>query len=488
MSKYKLKYDFAGKQKGDILDFTDNITYSWKWFNEKITVSKNNIDLLELVKNYEIQSYLYETHIYVLDKFSPKNGTFRFGVGVIREETKHHLIGLDIHSVKRLSDDEIFTIGDEYYTFLGVCKIESFKEEDGQIIIISKELCSCDLSSISKVKEQEIKVGSIVELTSIGGHHLTNSFRKLIDEKHKLASVNPILNTTYQVLSFSKLNDGNFDRDVIILTDGLYEYFFEYQTSNRINYKEYIKLSDKEYKPIEPILYTSEHEVYVEGKSEACYVNDKVFAVNYLLNFTRSSFNILYRHDGFKYFKTEQAANDYIKLQKAIKESKLEIGNLIKGDYDNYCTNLKSWGYAIKGEGSFRADESYCKTSNFLIFEDKPCVITNDIHNNSFYYIPLEQFNKPKLIFGDREVTIKKSDTNNKDIIITCGGENLNYNKLKEFRKSIDIIQNFKFGNKKFEGFFNRDEPNTWIIQTTGVKIGCTTGTIEQIDKKLLND
>lgn len=113
-------------------------------------------------KEYEILSYTFQKRVYNKNNF----GEFCCGFDVPVQSLLLHPEDMKtIHSVKRLSDGEIFTVGDDY----GSSKIEGFKidtEFNGGLCAISHKGSSLSsLYSLEKVKQPLFTTEDGVEIT-----------------------------------------------------------------------------------------------------------------------------------------------------------------------------------------------------------------------------------------------------------------------------------------------------------------------------------
>lgn len=123
----------------------------WKGFIE------NSCDWEEV--DYEILSFTGggSKEVYIKDE----KGIFR---GCLDNEfnnygnwrTLEHLINkapaCKIFSVKRLSDGEVFSVGDKYKNMSGVFTIDGFKIQDNKVVVTAEQYGCCNLNSIEKVK------------------------------------------------------------------------------------------------------------------------------------------------------------------------------------------------------------------------------------------------------------------------------------------------------------------------------------------------
>jgi len=131
MNKYKLIKEYPGSLRlgtkilSDDTQFVTNFPEYWEEVVEK---------------EYEILSIIFESSNRI-DTLR-ENGLYAISTGSNKQETGKYSIdcyylGWEIHSVKRLSDGEVFTIGDEIIDEdLGVCSIRGFKIINNKMHII----------------------------------------------------------------------------------------------------------------------------------------------------------------------------------------------------------------------------------------------------------------------------------------------------------------------------------------------------------------
>lgn len=225
----------------------------------------------------------------------------------------------------------------------------------------------------------------------------------------------------------------------------------------------------------EPLFYTSEDEIYYDGLALPVYKGDEIYIVNNdeLLPFIATI--QIKTSNSFKAFKTLVAAQDYIILQKAIKESELKIGDPLKL-INTPSFNIKSYPkYNSWSIVSSWLGTNY-KVEDFFILYGIPAIKTCDC-----FLVPISDYSKAKLFFGNKEVELKLVQSTYKDIDIICSGETSKYSSCKKFRDAITTIQEFKFGTREVEYMMEK------IIETypRRIKIGCTIGALEEIDKIL---
>lgn len=238
----------------------------------------------------------------------------------------------------------------------------------------------------------------------------------------------------------------------------------------------------------EPLFYTNEDEVYLDGVKTPIYnTNIDLYVVysdlsggTHSTNIARYIKNCIFTivdnkikskfGTGFvKLFLTQKAAQDYVKLQKAIKASGLKVGDQFPANRETVYRS-SSWK-----EGDWRLWPSCYKIDGFCIEEDSVCAYyKTNLLNKTIFYFKLDDITKLKLLFGDKEVSIEVMDLNHgqRRVFIECQNERSSYEEVKKFRDAISTIQNFKFGSKSIN------------LNPLGNKftIGCTTGTLDQID------
>ena len=168
IKKYKLIKEYPNSKALGTISWTEkgvtkfiNNNGSEGWFSStKIEHEKFPEFWEEIVgKTYEILSLIYLDNIYT------RNGTtFRNGLGSIEEETfeDNILRGVEIHSVKRLSDGEIFTIGD---------KIKGYKA-DKKPFIINKLEINKEYNTITLIGEDKFESRSTFLTNSVNSYHI----------------------------------------------------------------------------------------------------------------------------------------------------------------------------------------------------------------------------------------------------------------------------------------------------------------------------
>jgi len=227
----------------------------------------------------------------------------------------------------------------------------------------------------------------------------------------------------------------------------------------------------------EPDLYTDEDLVYLDGKKEELFIGDTYYYIHKGSSSIEKSSIVkdFYKHPTVTRFKTEQAAKDYISLQKAIKESGLKVGDKFfgQGKYFGLSTDVPKFMDAL---GTFKSLNCYIKS--FRIIENKPCLISD------YWAIILNTIVSDKLTFGGNEVTLKKE---NNTVLITCKGVTGTYEELLEI--SVNYIDfkskyNCKFGTERLKLFTinnNEVEPElSEVLDDDSITIGCTTGTVKE--------
>ncbi len=120
MQKYKLISNYPGRTIGDIaLYVPETCVDNFVWETDRKAIPRDfqpdvTPNWFESVnQDYEIMSYKYSGNIYNFVRTGSKGREYEVGLGILQEKTFKHLSAKpEIHSVKRLSDGEIFTVGD----------------------------------------------------------------------------------------------------------------------------------------------------------------------------------------------------------------------------------------------------------------------------------------------------------------------------------------------------------------------------------------
>lgn len=243
----------------------------------------------------------------------------------------------------------------------------------------------------------------------------------------------------------------------------------------------------KELEKQEPDLYTDEDLVYLDGKKEELFIGDNYYSVQKENFFTGLNRNLdkgqisIIKNGNWAIFKTEKAAQDYITLQKAIKESGLKVGNSLNNYYSYYQLSDD------KFQDSAYFSENY-KVVDFKIYKNLPCVIVDNIWK---YAVPLKNIKSNKLTFGGNEVILNKKGNS---VDITCKGVTGSYEELKEiFDSFVEYKTKFKgkFGSVEFKKFtINEEEYEPYYTNLSDedtVTIGCTTAEVKEL-KNILKE
>jgi hypothetical protein len=218
------------------------------------------------------------------------------------------------------------------------------------------------------------------------------------------------------------------------------------------------------------IMYTNEDIVYLDYKGNR---ELKVGDTYYIILNNAYTTGVIYGDitlykdfsDNNTCFKTKEAANDCLRLQKAIKDSGLKVRDCIDNRSEEYYNSDFKW---VK---SF--DKSFI-VKDFKIVDNQPCLIRgfNLAHK-------LEDYIKPKLIFGGNEVTIRKHTYSNEpwtsDVFIVCNNETSLYSNCKKLMDALIILKEFKFGTKPLT-----NSKQTAFKDIDTLRVGCTTGTITE--------
>lgn len=208
MKKYKLIKEYPGSPKLDTViisttigsyDTDNNLkTYTIWGINKNCDMGKFRLNNPEdykefweeiIEKDYEILSFVVTTPKNALkigdtiEKIGLTNmftGRSIDGISFTRINEKNLLkdSNWSIKSVKRLSDGEVFTIGDWYQNAYGRFQIDSFSLERDTIWVKAKEFGECRLQYISKVKE---KLFTTFKSNFTKSEY--NEILKIIDEK-----------------------------------------------------------------------------------------------------------------------------------------------------------------------------------------------------------------------------------------------------------------------------------------------------------------
>lgn len=161
MKKYKLIKEYPGSPSlGFILDKTWEVNYPLNYYLiNGLTFNPNNHpEFWELVieKDYEILSYITDTK--TVWRKNVMNNTYfitnNFGLGLELDILLSDKYNGRIHSIKRLSDGEIFTIGDNIEIRNLNSKIDGFYIKNDYLMITS-DLSNCGdyLKNIKKIKK-----------------------------------------------------------------------------------------------------------------------------------------------------------------------------------------------------------------------------------------------------------------------------------------------------------------------------------------------
>jgi hypothetical protein len=251
-------------------------------------------------KDYEIVSYVAKDNPnYITTK--------RRGAHLHEEYWK-------IHSVKRLSDGEVFTVGDKFTGYSSEeTTIRSFDLRDNILIAyttnggcISNAPGTGLFDSINKVieKDYEILISRIVPPQILSVKRLSDGEVFIVGDRVKVYEYGSIKTITEIVVNDSKA----------LVKQGIWLRY----DSGSSHMTHAIKVEN-------PIFLTHDGKYIFEG--DTCYVMDT--SLNYYKALVTSG-SIFYT-DTFKYFLTEAAASDYVKRNKVLFTTEDGVG-IKKGD------------------------------------------------------------------------------------------------------------------------------------------------------------
>lgn len=253
----------------------------------------------------------------------------------------------------------------------------------------------------------------------------------------------------------------------------------------------------------EPLYYTNEDEVYYDGKITSIYdEKEEVFILFSDLSHLDVPKNMIWLssckiidgklYNGYdsenpiKTFTTLNALLDYKRLQEAIKKSGLKVGYIF--DLHKTVSFHKNISNKNKGEYNITYSNIHNTVTGFKIVEDIPCVMIQTLYKRAISLSDFPLNKEPKLTFGGKLVTLEHkcySGDLSTDVIISCDDENATYTNCKKFYEAIQTIKTFTFGRRGLVGISEDVVDESLMAQPhqfKKLKIGCTTGTIEEIE------
>lgn len=138
------------------------------------------------------------------------------------------------------------------------------------------------------------------------------------------------------------------------------------------------------------LFYTNEDLVYWQAEKLPAYIEDDLWYIysidNGIILIQKTECNTFGNlPNKYKYFKSKKAAEDYLILQQAIKDSKLTLKS--RGVFHN----KKFWNTNLELRNSF-SDMGHNYVRGFYFYRETPCVVVSTENNLYTYYLPLDQF------------------------------------------------------------------------------------------------
>lgn len=238
MKKYKLIKEYPGSPKiNTIVDHN----YSNRMYNFCVADTENSEKWKEYweevkEKEYEILSFINKNdQIFEKTWQSPLYHHFYITFGFLLEEiltgndnlnritdkdlrSYQYQVKLEefkIYSVKRLSDGEIFTIGDKYRNTAGTFTISNFDITDTELRVYAKEFGYGILSELKKVKQPLFKTedgvsmytGNTVWYTNINYRNLKNCiWSSIVEETEPFTPIKGLFSTKEAAEEYVVLN------------------------------------------------------------------------------------------------------------------------------------------------------------------------------------------------------------------------------------------------------------------------------------------
>lgn len=176
-------------------------------------------------------------------------------------------------------------------------------------------------------------------------------------------------------------------------------------------------------------------------------------------------------------FKTRQSWDDYVKLQQAIKDSGLKIGDDV-GELSNLNAYFVTFDKGVAVGVRFHSwdHEDSRVATGFKIVDGYPCVSVDQCYVDNYVWFKiadLKPSTKKHFKFGGKDVSIELASAG-KEVIITAEGAQETYTSAKKLVDAINTIKGWRFGSHEVK--YRNDK------QDTNVTIGCTTGKLSEIE------
>jgi hypothetical protein len=188
-----------------------------------------------------------------------------------------------------------------------------------------------------------------------------------------------------------------------------------------------------------------------------------------------------------KWFLSSQAAQDYVKLEKAKQKLNLKVGDILPQINND---GLWFWDFHFIPKSKVGYNNPAKTIIDFKIIDNRACVVVQGGDVDYKYGLDIDGLTSP-LMFGNKNVTILDKNHGEdllRNLYISCEGEECSYKDALAFRKAITTIQNFKMDKNRINYMMENivDESTATSPQLIKkIKIGCTVGTLDQIDKIL---
>jgi hypothetical protein len=216
--------------------------------------------------------------------------------------------------------------------------------------------------------------------------------------------------------------------------------------------------------------YSDEDKLYFDGKSEPIHVMEKSYVVlgkNIFFSVVQS----FPKDDKAKKFKTHKAAQDYLQVQKDVKESRMTIGARI------YPKERRMVYDVLRKETGITSDadnKHIFLIKGFNFFEGKTFVVFS-ANQSHLLAQPIEWF---ALNFGQQHVGLK-CNSDRTDVLVMIGSVRTTYTELKQFHKLLVDLNRFSLKSHIIK--INDRSPS--FDESTVISFGEHQGPLEDVYK-----